>query len=327
MISRNIAFPKFAATHHLLYLAAYFVLIWLTSVSNDALAAREFIPIEDQNEAAKGYFKTNEANYFKTPVEGRNCYIYYPFKPVPENLTVKYDGPCNEYGWAKSSQFDVFPLQFFSNGKPYAKMEKNVVWGNAALIGGTLPGRAQCSYYFDNPKVVIEFTDGEVWEYSCDTTDYNFQKIRETSIVENKNKIAEKRQQAAWEAEQKRKNKEFSNLQTSNSPRAMYLGAVNYEDSGDRGQAKTIYRKLIKRFPESQEALLASQRLTKLSDVEAIESSNSNTANAAYQASENVRNANYQQCMNEYGACYSRCDSFSGSHRSSCMSSCVPCAK
>ena len=56
---------------------------------------------------------------------------------------------------------------------------------------------------------------------------------------------------------------EFNALLRSRSPRAMYLSAVSLEDSGDRSKAKTVYRKLIDRFPNAQETLLASQRLTR----------------------------------------------------------------
>ncbi len=115
----------------------------------------------------------------------------------------------------------------------------------------------------------------------------------------------------------------FNGFVSGKSARAMYLGAVDYEDKGERSRAKTIYREITKRFPNAQEALLASQRLTRLSDVEAVESSNSNASSRAESAALGLRTQNYEQCKGEEISCYSRCDQIKNSSaQSSCKSSC-----
>ena len=105
----------------------------------------------------------------------------------------------------------------------------------------------------------------------------------------------------------------------------MYLAATGYEDQGEGGLAKTVYRAVVKRFPESQEALLASQRLTRLGDVEAVESASDRAAEAQRNAAQRVLDGNYQQCMNELQACRSGFSSLNGSARSRCENSCTYC--
>ena len=99
----------------------------------------------------------------------------------------------------------------------------------------------------------------------------------------------------------------FSALLASKNQRQMYLSAVQLEDIGDKGKAKTVYRELMKRHPNGKEALLASQRLIRLSDVEAVESSNSRAASANYEATQSILKNNYQQCMNNRSACWESC--------------------
>jgi hypothetical protein len=162
---------------------------------------------------------------------------------------------------------------------------------------------------------------------------------KQAAMVENQRKSAEaerkatedrqraERERREWEAKRAKEEAEFNALLRSPSPRTMYLSAVSMEDSGDRGKAKTVYREMMKRFPNAQETLLASQRLTRLGDVEAVESSNSNAAANARNAAESVRTQNYEQCINNRNACYSSCSNLRGSSRSSCESSCAICSR
>ena len=83
---------------------------------------------------------------------------------------------------------------------------------------------------------------------------------------------------------------------------------------------------IVDKFETSPIALKAADRLTRLADVEAVETSNSNAAYQVQRSQDEARKSNYQQCMNEYSACQSRCDSLgSSSSRSSCRSGCVLC--
>ena len=135
-------------------------------------------------------------------------------------------------------------------------------------------------------------------------------------------------QQREYEAKQAKDAAAFNSLLRSPQPRTMYLGAVSYEDSGDKGKAKTVYRELMKRYAASQEALLASQRLTRLSDVEAVEASNSNAAFRAESATQDLRKQNYDQCNNDRLACRDRCYSIrDSSAKSRCQDSCPLCSR
>ncbi|MBK7002175.1 MAG: hypothetical protein IPH35_20130 [Rhodoferax sp.] len=132
----------------------------------------------------------------------------------------------------------------------------------------------------------------------------------------------EQDEQRKYAQEKRRQEDAFNALLRSPNPRQMYLSAVQLDDSGDKGKAKTVYRELLKRHPSSQEALLASQRLTRLSDVEAVEASNSRAASAI----SDVQNQNYQQCMNNRNACYGRCSGIKNySARSDCQNGCAIC--
>lgn len=150
--------------------------------------------------------------------------------------------------------------------------------------------------------------------------------VKEKEERERKLQIARaEKERKEYEARNARNEAAYNQVLNATTPRAMYLGAIGYEDKGERSRAKEIYRGILKRFADSQEALLASQRLTRLGDVEAMESSASRAANAAYDAASQTREANYQQCINERSACFSRCSSLK-SGRSTCESGCTFCS-
>ena len=120
----------------------------------------------------------------------------------------------------------------------------------------------------------------------------------------------------------------FARARNAKDPQAIYLAASRYESDGERGRAKTLYRLIVDKFETSPIALKAADRLTRLADVEAVETSNSNAAYQVQRSHEETRQSNYQQCINEYSACQSRCDSLgSSSSRSSCRSGCAPCSR
>lgn len=119
---------------------------------------------------------------------------------------------------------------------------------------------------------------------------------------------------------------QFARARNAKDPQAIYLAASRYESDGERGRAKSLYRLIVDKFETSPIALKAADRLTRLADVEAVETSNSNAAYQVQRSQEDARQSNYQQCINEYSACQSRCDSLgSSSSRSSCRSGCVLC--
>ena len=125
--------------------------------------------------------------------------------------------------------------------------------------------------------------------------------------------------QRKYAQEQSRKEDVFNALLRSANPRQMYLSAVQFEDTGEKGRAKTVYRELLKRHSSSQEALLASQRLMQLSDVEAVQASNNR---AAYE----VQNQNFKQCQSDRNACFARCSNVKGSSaQSTCQNGCAIC--
>jgi hypothetical protein len=119
----------------------------------------------------------------------------------------------------------------------------------------------------------------------------------------------------------------FARSRNSKDPQAIYLAASRYESDGERSRAKTLYRLIVDKFETSPMAIKAADRLTRLADVEAVESSNSNAAYQVQRSQEDARKSNYEQCMNAYSACRSRCDSLPSSSRYSCNSGCTACSR
>lgn len=121
---------------------------------------------------------------------------------------------------------------------------------------------------------------------------------------------------------------QFARARNAKDPQAIYLAASRYESDGERGRAKTLYRLIVDKFETSPIALKAADRLTRLADVEAVETSNSNATYQVQRSHEETRQSNYQQCINEYSACQSRCDNLgTSSSRSSCRSGCTSCIR
>jgi hypothetical protein len=102
--------------------------------------------------------------------------------------------------------------------------------------------------------------------------------------------------------------RKYANMLRSRNVQEMYLAAGLYESDGERGRAKRIYVEIMNRFPKDAIALRAADRLTRLSDVEAVESSNS----AASSRLESMRNEERQRsssaCFSRISACESSCD-------------------
>jgi hypothetical protein len=95
--------------------------------------------------------------------------------------------------------------------------------------------------------------------------------------------------------------------------RETYLAASKAEDQGNRNKALTLYRLVVERHGNSQEALMASQRLGRIRDVEAVERSNSD---ALHQSQRNQ----YDQCIRQQMACFNRCN-----HNAQCSTGCPSC--
>jgi hypothetical protein len=152
-------------------------------------------------------------------------------------------------------------------------------------------------------------------------------RLQQALKEESQRQATRDRERGEYEAQRAKEEAIFNTLLRSHNPRMMYLSAVQLEDSGDRGKAKTVYRELMKRFPNAQETLLASQRLTRLGDVEAVESSNSNAAANTRSAADVVRTQNYEQCQNERNACYQRCGQLRGVAESRCTAGCAICSR
>jgi len=121
-------------------------------------------------------------------------------------------------------------------------------------------------------------------------------------------------------------NAAFFSLVNGSDPQKMFLSAGQYESRGDRGRAKTIYNSIVSRFPKSSVAVHATNRLTALSDVEAVENAGYRASAANREAADSVRSQNYQQCLNNQNACYGRCSGIKDfSARQNCQSGCAIC--
>jgi hypothetical protein len=112
----------------------------------------------------------------------------------------------------------------------------------------------------------------------------------------------------------------------------MYLAGARYENNNDRPRAKRIYLTLMEKFPKSGVSVNAADRLSRLADVEAVESATSQAAsraaNASFSAAESVRKQNYDQCNNDRLACRDRCYSIrDSSAKSRCQDSCPLCSR
>ena len=115
----------------------------------------------------------------------------------------------------------------------------------------------------------------------------------------------------------------FNALQRSNDPQEMYLAAGRYESDGERSRAKTIYRQIVDRFAKNPIAIKATDRLTRLADVESVES----VGAANRDAVNSVNRRNAEQCQNNRLACFSGCQIHKNySQRTSCENGCPLCA-
>lgn len=122
--------------------------------------------------------------------------------------------------------------------------------------------------------------------------------------------------------------RQFNQTLKSSDPQEMYLAAGRYESDGERGRAKAVYRRIVDRFPKHGMAIKATDRLTRLADVESVEASNQNAINRMEDAQREARSASYNQCLNRYSACQSSCDGLrDSSSRNSCRSGCASCSR
>lgn len=131
----------------------------------------------------------------------------------------------------------------------------------------------------------------------------------------------ERKERERYERERQKEEDAYNAVYKAKDARPMFIGAVRYEDSGDQSKAKTIYRELLKRFPNSQEALKASDRLARLRDAEAAENSNRSARQGEADAS----------CQQAQMTCRAQCAALSDkeppgfwseSPRTTCISNC-----
>lgn len=119
--------------------------------------------------------------------------------------------------------------------------------------------------------------------------------------------------------------REFAQVLQGKDAQAMYLRAARYENDSERGRAKKVYLTIMDRFSKSPIALKASDRLTRLSDVEAVETAQSNAASAVYRANADAGERSRKNCQAQRDACWRSCSDMKSSARSSCQSGCVVC--
>lgn len=127
--------------------------------------------------------------------------------------------------------------------------------------------------------------------------------------------------------------RKFNSIVNGKDPQVMYLAAGLYESDGSRERAKTIYRQIVDRFSKNPLAIKAADRLTRLSDVETVESSNQESARRIERAQQQTANQ-VQQARDEASqrrsdfcsgksSCSASCSSLSyGNSRDSCYSAC-----
>ncbi len=125
--------------------------LWLSgaliiAVWQSAAVAREFVGSVDQH---------------RVPVIGKDCFVYYPFSPVPPNLTVSYSGNCeNREKLADTAIREKdYDLVFFSNNIE----DSRVVGINFHFEIGDVCGDNEASY-FKSEERFWTFSDGEVWQ-------------------------------------------------------------------------------------------------------------------------------------------------------------------
>jgi hypothetical protein len=110
-----------------------------------------------------------------------------------------------------------------------------------------------------------------------------------------------KQRQTKADADAKR---QFEKTLTADTPQAMYLAGVKYEDNGDSGRAKKVYSTIMDRFPQDALAIKAADRLLSLRNAGQAQTS------AANQAQANTSSC-YKQCSAFIEACLAQCAGFS----------------
>lgn len=100
-------------------------------------------------------------DHHRVPVIGKDCFIYYPFSPVPPNLTVSYGGNCeNRKKLADTSIREKdYDLVFYSNN-----IEDSRVSGvNFHFEIGDVCGDDEAGLWASTARLWT-FADGEVWQ-------------------------------------------------------------------------------------------------------------------------------------------------------------------
>lgn len=121
----------------------------------------------------------------------------------------------------------------------------------------------------------------------------------------------------------------FSELERSRDPQVQYLAAVKLEANGDRSRAKTLYLAIMELSPQSAIAIKAADRLASLTDVQAIERSNSRAEIASREAAQraeelrsSVERTNSDSASRMYNACVVERDACYGRNGKNCYRNC-----
>lgn len=115
------------------------------------------------------------------------------------------------------------------------------------------------------------------------------------------------------------KEKKFNSMLKSGNPQAMHLMAGSYERDGSNYHAKKLYDAIISRFPNSDWALAANDRLLNIS---ADENESRRQNEFEFNRAREARKAS-EDCSHQISACNMGCSDIKDwSSRSSCQSSC-----
>jgi hypothetical protein len=114
-------------------------------------------------------------------------------------------------------------------------------------------------------------------------------------------KEAAERKQADAEAAKRQQIEEraFNSAMGAKDPQAMYMAAGKYDREGESGKATMVYERLIARFGSSPWAVKANDQLLQNQRVNAVNSSNRRSSEAAGERAVNA-------CRSEVSACYDR---------------------
>ena len=275
---------------------------------------------KDINTNYKGDCKNGRANGFGKAT-GRDTYVGF-FK----------DGDKHGLGLYKWSDNDYYDGNWMNDEKNGwgERHEPNCIKRFMAIFGCT-----EWGYPTINKGI---FKNGE-FQYSCGSSEKGCNLL--TTLKPQINQFEENLQcEKAKDLENKLRaigesyfdygsctsKRDFENILVSNDPQKMFLRAVKFENNGERSRAKRIYGTIMDKFENHSMAVKAAERLAALSDVEAVESSQRQSANAIDRANRDAAQRSKDECNAKRNACFNSCSNIKDySSRSNCQSGCIIC--